>query len=239
MNEPMKLMFSQSIYAASAVRKEQIGCLRILADGRKFRYCYNGAVALITGVPIATPALAANHSNLAVVANTAVGSTTVNVTLGATAATANQYAGGFLGINAGAGIGQQFKIDSHPAASGTAACLIQLSEPVRVALTSAASKATLITPNGNLVVVSAAAAETPAGVTVCAVPINYYFWSQTGGDAFCAITGTPAIGSLLTNGAAELAIMGTDTTHNEPLVGILTREAVADAEAVPVRLVLD
>jgi hypothetical protein len=232
-------MFSQSIYAASAVRKEQIAALRILADGRKFRYCYNGAVALITGVPIASPDVVANHIGLAVVANTAVGSVTLNVTVGATAVTANQYAGGFVQINAGAGIGQQMKIDSHPANAGSLAMLLQLAEPVRVALTSAASKASLITPDGNLVVVSATSAETPSGVTVCAVPINYYFWSQTGGDGCCAITGTPAVSSLLSNGAAELAILGTDTAHSQPIVAQNTRTVGVDAEAGPIRLLLD
>ena len=98
MNEPMKLMFSQSIYQCSSVRKEQIGALRIMGDGRKFRYAKNGAVALITGVPTAAPDIVANHESVAPTANVAVGATTVTVTLGATAATADQYAGGFAQV---------------------------------------------------------------------------------------------------------------------------------------------
>ena len=237
MNEPMKLMFSQSIYAQSSVRKEQVGCLRVLADGRKFRYALNGAVALIHGVPTAQPDAVANHLNIAVQANTAVGSTSVPVTLGATAVTENYYAGGFLQINAGAGIGQQFKIESHPAHAGTGTLVVRLDgERVRVALTSAASKATLISPIGTQVVVAAAAAETPTGVTVCAVTAAYYFWLQTGGDACCAVTGTPAIGSQLTNGAAELAVQSAVT---DPIVGEVARTVGVDAEAKPVKLLLD
>lgn len=236
MNEPMKLMFSQSVYAGSAVRKEQIGAMRIFADGRKFRYAQNGAVALITGVPTAAPDLAANHLNIAVVANVAVGKKVVNVTLGATATTVDYYAGGFLQINAGAGIGNQYKIQSHAAHAGTGNLEIHLSEPIRVALTSAASKASLVSARGKAVVVAAAAAETPTGITVCPVTIAYYCWLQTGGDGCCAITGTPAIGSQLTNGVAELAVQSAVT---DPIVGILGRSIGVDAEAKPVELQLD
>src|SRR6185369_8356134 len=83
-----------------------------LSDGREVVLIQAGAVALSSGQLMQAPALVANHQNMAT-STAAAGATQVTVTLGATAATLNQYQGGYVIFNAGTGLGQTLKIASH------------------------------------------------------------------------------------------------------------------------------
>ena len=243
-NEGLKnLMFRQALQETSTVAKEALGTLRITDDGRKFRYAKNGAAALVGGNAVMAPAVVAHHINMAVVANVAAGKTSVTVTLGATAVTANQYAGGFLQINAGAGIGHQYKVASHPAHAGTGNLVVTLEEPVTLALASATSKASLIQNPYAAVVVTTGANVNVVGVAPYAVPASAFFWVQTGGLAAAEINGTPAVASNLFAAADGELDAGPDTTTGSPLaagpkVGYLMVIGVDD-EAKPVFLTLD
>ena len=75
-----------------------------LSDGREVTLVKNGAVALAPGKLVQDAAIVANHQNLATTAYTPYSANgnvpaSVTVTLGATAATANQYAGGYVIVN--------------------------------------------------------------------------------------------------------------------------------------------
>lgn len=230
-NEPMKVTFSQGIHEQSATQKEILGTLRILNDGRKFRYCKNGGVALVAGVPIKSPAFVANHVDEACAANVAVGSLTVTGTL-TTAATANQYKDGYLQINAGAGAGLQYQIDGNTA--GTT-CVIQLKEPIRVALTSATSKLSLVYNPWANVVASDATTVSPAGVPPIAVTASYYFWSQTGGISLTD-RGTTTIGQKLVNDNITMSVAAADTTMP---VAVALGGTGASGEYWPIVLTID
>lgn len=237
MNESQKMMFSQSIHAESLVQKEALGTLRVMADGRKFRYCRNGAVALAVGIPIQSAAAVANNINLATVANVARGATTVQVTNGGTAVMADQYAGGYLQINAGAGLGLQYLISSHTAeATGAGTITVSLAEPIRVALTSATSMCSLIYNPWASVVVAAAATTMPAGVPPIAVTASYYFWSQTGGVCCLLNTAAVAVGTQLACGAGVAAAVTAFTDH---VFGITYATAGVAANYKPAFLIID
>lgn len=116
------------------------------SDGRTFALIQNAGVALVAGNVIQGPvAIGANHTGL-VASTVAIGATSLTVTLGGTAVTANQYQGGFVIISAGTGLGQMFRIKSHPAATTVATCLLQLEDTVNVATLTSDSKATLVLP---------------------------------------------------------------------------------------------
>src|SRR5437773_343778 len=66
-----------------------LGERMVTKDGRSFRYCLNGAVALVAGNVIQAAAQIPNHLALTPVA-ASIGDTSITVALGATAATANQ-----------------------------------------------------------------------------------------------------------------------------------------------------
>lgn len=113
------------------------------SDGREFVLVQNAGTALAQGKLVQGPAQITNHQNLASTTQ-AVGDTTITVTLGGTLVTANQYAGGFLIINAGTGAGQTLKIASHPAqATTTGTVLVTLEDPIQVATLASDTKSSL------------------------------------------------------------------------------------------------
>lgn len=199
---PMKREWLQGIYETSATRREHLGALRIDDIGRKFRYAKAGAVALAAGYPQISLAPVANHSALTPSVAAAIGDTTVYITLGGTAATADYYEDGYLVVAAGTGIGHMYRIDSNEAQTATAGVVtIHLAEPIRVAWLVADTKIDLVNSIFRSLVVSTAVTDFVAGVSVTVVPINHYFWIQTGGPAPCIAT-TEAHGTQLAAGAA-------------------------------------
>lgn len=117
------------------------------ADGKIVTLVQNGGTALVSGVLVQAPAsIGANHTGLTL-STQAIGSTQITATLGGTAVTANQYAGGTLVISAGTGKGQTVKIASHPAQSTTTGTVVfTLEEPLSVATATTDSKGSLTLP---------------------------------------------------------------------------------------------
>lgn len=239
MNEPQKVTFSQGIHEESSVQKETLGALRILADGRKFRYTHNGGVALVAGVPLTAPDSVANHLDLVVTGGAAVGTSTVTATLGGTAATLNQYKDGYLQVSDGGaahGEGMQYLIDGNTAQTSTTGdVVLQLRENVRVVITAGTSKVSLIYNPFDMVVATTGGTDLPAGVPPIAVTISYYFWSQTGGMATSFCTNTLGEGIAITNGAALYAT----TSGTEPVVGWSFGYDGATGVTTPVFLTID
>ena len=230
-------MFRHSILETSTTQKEALGTLRILDDGRKFRYAKNGATPLVGGVICQALGTVANHNRIAV-ATTTAGKSAVTVTLGATAATENLYAGGYLQVTAGAnGIGMQYKIASHPAADASATLTVQLDEPLVYALTNGTHTVRLVHNQFTGLVVATAVAQPAVGVTPCPVPANAYFWLQTGGVANVQQTTTTALGGLIrADSAGRGAIVA---AYTAPIIGYMLGVAATAEEASAVMLVID
>lgn len=180
------------------------------AGDRVFALVQNGAVALVSGVLVQGPAsIGANHTGLTV-ATAPIGSTQITVTLGATAVTANQYAGGFVVISAGTGAGQTLEISSHPAAAASATVVLTLRDPLSVATLVTDSKASLTLPqygsvNGvdvttsGVVISPTTATGRTIGVTITPIPastatIPTYGFIQTVGPVACLNGAGTAIG---------------------------------------------
>jgi len=238
MNSPQKLMFSQGIYQASSVRKELLGAMRIMDRGRVLRYCQNGAVALVPGKPTQSPAGIANHQNCANVGTTtAVGSTQVTITLGATAVTADQYAGGQLLVNAGTGLAHQYEIESHPAIALSASGIITLKEPLRAALAATDTKLTLVYNEYAVNVVSTGSTTNPTGLPNNNVPIGYYYWTQTRGITGGFVTNALGVnvGLIL---AAAIFVTAT-SADTERIIAHAYAKAGVTNEYVPVKLFID
>lgn len=138
------------------------------SDGREFVLVQNAGTALVQGQLVQGPAQITNHSNLTT-STVAVGATTITVTAGGTLITANQYAGGYLIINAGTGIGQQLKIASHPSATSSGTCVITLEDAVQVATATASTKSCLrLNPFGS----QNGTDFRTSGVIVCPVTVS-------------------------------------------------------------------
>ena len=180
-------------------------------NGREFVLIQNAGTALASGRLVQGPVtIGANHTNLTC-ATAAIGATQLTVTLGGTAATANQYQGGYVVINAGTGVGQTLKIASHPAQTSTSGTLVlTLEDPLSVATAVADSKATLQlnpygSPNGadfrtsGCVVCPTTLTGPVIGVTAYPIPatsttVLSYGFIQTKGVVGCLNDAGTAIG---------------------------------------------
>lgn len=154
------------------------------SDYREFVLVQNGGSALVSGVLVQGPAtIGANHTGLAC-ATAAIGATEITVTLGGTAVTANQYAGGLAVVSAGTGKGQTLKIASHPAQSSTSGTVVlTLEDPLSVATNVSDSKVSLTlnpygSPNGTnvsthgVIINPTSATGSVIGVTYCPIPAS-------------------------------------------------------------------
>lgn len=128
----------------------------VSSDGREFILVLGGAANITQGLLVQSPANIANHANLATT-TAAIGATSITVTLGGTAATLNQYQGGFAVINAGTGAGQTLRIASHPAQTSTSGTVVlTLEDALTVATLSSDTKTSLVLDTCNGVIVSPA-----------------------------------------------------------------------------------
>lgn len=190
----------------------QVGQRFNTADYREVVLVQNGAVALVAGNLIQGPAsIGSTHTGLAVVTtNWPIGATSIQVTAGGTAVSANQYQGGFAVISAGTGIGQTLRIAGNSSATSSGTCTITLEDPLSVALTTATSKVSLtLNPYGSQygaalgthgVIISPTTATGPSiGVTLYPIPatstsVLSYGFIQTRGAVACLNDSTTAIG---------------------------------------------
>lgn len=176
-------------------------------DGREYRYVQVGsAAALIVGNLIQGPAEDTSESNIAVAA-AAVGDKVI-VTTTTLTVTVNEYAGGYIFVAITPGLGQIFKIKSHPAVTA-AALTIQLEDPIQVALTTTSRLDMVHDPyNGVIQHPGATPSGVVVGVAVNDISASQFGWIQVSGpvpildDGGIAV-GTQVIASNGTAGAVE------------------------------------
>jgi len=234
-----KEITTQQARTISATRQEALGAIGRGADGRLYRYGRAGAVNLAAGKVVVSKAVVANHQNMAVVAAVVAGATTITATLGGTAATEHQYAGGEVTINDSTGAGINYKVKGNSAQSATSGVVkIYLAEPVVVALATT-SKASLNVHAGDGVIVSpSAVAHVPYGVPNVAVTALYYAWFQYQGRCSVLSDGviTKGAGAILSDavdGAVEIEVAATVTTRVGRAI-----EATVDAKYYEIKLEL-
>jgi len=192
---------AQDVMSESTVQLHNLGEKCFSNDGRTFRYVKAGAVALVPGNVIQSPAVVANHVNLTPTAVSAVGATTVTVTLGATAVVANFYSNGMLVVEKGTGKGLSYKIKSHPAADSSATLVVTLEDPIVVA-TAGTITVSLVANmyKGVIACPVTTLTGTPVGAAVFPIAINNFGWICSRG-----LTGVLADG-IITQGTVGVAV---------------------------------
>lgn len=213
--------------ANTSTQMHKLGERAVTPDGRSFRYCKVGGTSLVPGKLYQAPAEVTNHQDLTPVA-AAIGDTTLTVTLGNTAATANQYAEGWVMVTVTPGQGYQYKIKSHPAASGSATLVLTLEDPIQVALTTSSRVDLVANPFSAVIVNPTTATAAPVGAAVYPVTNAQYGWLQVGGPACLLADGAVTVGTSLvasngTAGAVE-ALAGVQASVGVAMSGIATTE---------------
>lgn len=210
----------------SSAQNAPLGSRAVCLDGREFRYGLAGATTLDIGKLAQQPAAVANHAVQAVQAAAPVGSTQVSLTLGATLASVNQYAGGYLIIQDSVGAGASYLITGHPAAALSTTLVVNLAEPTTTALTTASRYSLVPNAFGNQVIAATTTVNLITGVPGIAVTNGFYGWFQVKGVAAVLGNGTPAqgsgvISSATTAGATDVEAAATVTQR----VGIIVNSA--------------
>lgn len=186
-------------------------------DGRIYRWGKAGAVDLDPGKLTVTPAAVANHLNRAATVAVAVGTFEVQVTLGATAATVDQYKDGYLTVNDATGEGISYLVEGNSAAASSGTLYVQLAEPIKVALVASTSEVSMhVNSLADVVISPGAVAHQAVGIPNVLVDDADYAWFQVQG--YCSTLsdgvigkGSGAIISDAVNGAVEVEVAGTVT----------------------------
>lgn len=204
------------------------------SDGREFVLVQNAGTALVAGKLVQGPADIANHIGTAVTAFTAYSANgnqpaQVTLTLGGTLVTANQYAGGYMVVQTGTGIGQTLKIASHPAANASASLLVTLEDSPAVSLDATSTVGMFANPYGSqngtdyrtegVVICPTTLTGRVIGVSMYAIPastatVASYGLVQTKGVVACLNDASTAIGldlmpSANTAGAVQTYVAAT------------------------------
>lgn len=221
----------QDDFISTATPAHRLGTRAVDQDGRVFRYVKAGAVDLVAGNVLQSPAIVANHLATTATA-TAIGLKTLTYTPGASTGTANQYADGFMQIDTTPGNGYTLSVASHPAIASSTAFTLTLKDPLQVALTTS-SRLGLIANKYNGVIQMPVTTATGClvGVATYIISANQYGWIGTWGQFSVLIAGTPALGAIVmapgaTAGAAEI-IVAAGTLIVAQIVGNMAQVGVA------------
>ena len=206
MGELVNIPWGQEKEVTTTRREHPLGARGMTPDGRCFRWAFSGE-AIGAGQLVMQKGAVANHDmDLATAAAGSVGDTTITVTLGATAATLNQYEDGALYTNDGTGEGHLYAIRSNPAADASGSLVLTLHEKIREATSTSDTLNGLIENDyKDVEIYDADDMDGPAlGVAPTEIANDSYFWLQTSGRAAVLIQGT------VVNGDAVEASQTTD-----------------------------
>lgn len=191
------------------------------SDGRELALVQNGAVALAAGVLVQAEAEVTAFQKLAMTVPTAqpatAGTTAVLVTNGSTVLNVNKYAGGYLIVASGTGIGQILKIASHQPAANAATFIVNLEDPIQTTL-DATSKVSLLQNPYNNVIISPATTATggPVGVSLYNIAASTAP-SFNGTTGALTTAGLAQYGLIVTHGPTSCLIDSTVTNVGYPL----------------------
>ncbi len=173
-----------------------------LSDGREVTLVQNGAVALAAGVLVQSPAEVTAFQKLAMTVPAAypatAGTFQVLVTNGSTVMAINRFAGGFLEVASGTGIGQMLKIASHTAGTNVGTILVTLEDAIVTTL-DATSKVSFIANIYDGVIITPATTATGVVAGATLYPLA----------ASTAATYDATSGALTTAGIAQYGLIVT------------------------------
>ena len=203
------------------------------SDGRELVLIANGVAALVPGTVIQSAAELTAFQALSMTVPALYPATAglyqILVTNGSTVLNVNQYAGGFLIVDSGTGLGQTLKISTHQAAANGATFVVTLEDPIQVTLT-ATSKITLVyNPYYNVITSTGTTATgAPVGITLypVAASVAPTYNATTGANV---TVGTQQYALLQTRGI--VGVLGDSTV---PAVGFPVAQGTAAAGAMGV-----
>jgi len=179
----------QGIFETSETQKLMVSAKLEFNDGRIYRYNRNGGViAAKSGLMNSGPAVNTDleaETQTTIGANVAVGDVEIIVLIQTGSALAeNAMAQGTVYVESAttAAFGDEYPIIASKLDDSDDTLLrLRLRYPIRTAWTGSTVITIKPSPNWNTVVFPTTAENAAVGVNKVAVPINYFYWGQTGG----------------------------------------------------------
>lgn len=208
-----------------------------------YRYGKVGASTISRGKLQTAPAPKTNHHNCAVASAVALGDKTITVTLGATAAVADEYAEGYITITDASLGGYSYRIKTHPAANSAASLTLTLYEPVQVVALTTSAKATLVHNTYNGVIEGTSQTIRLAGVAQVGATTGQYLWFKTRGVSPLLADQTITLGALMSPSTSVsgsvIEVSATFATAEKTMLVGDAFVAGVDTEKRPVRLTIE
>jgi len=229
--------FPQGLFVAQSNQQANLGIKAVSDNGEVFRLVKAGASALVAGTLQQAPAIVANHQDVAVAVAASIGAEEVTVTLGATAATLDQYAGGLLVVNDADGQGFSYRIDANPAADASGALLVKLDDKLEEALTTSSQVCLIPNIYNGVIINPATPSNVPVGVAIKDIPAGEFGWIQTRGPVSCLNDSGTAVGLGLAPSDAVAGALETVAATTNQVASAL--QAGVDTESRAVFLQID
>ena len=222
----------------STVQEHDLGARIESSDGRVFRYVRATPNAVAAGYLLQGTPEQTNHQARTVGTAAAVGATVVEFAVGATAAGANKYAGGYLVITGTPGTGYTYKIKGHGPINSSGAAIINLEDPIEVALTTSSTVDLVANPFAECGLSPVTATGPIVGVSNDALTAGRYGWVQSGGAVGVRAQGALVVGASLIASDAGVGSAQMFKTGSEAVIGYAVT-GVATGETGAVHLTID
>lgn len=220
-------IFDEMPLTADTNQEYPLGFRAETRDGRVFRYGEANAT-IAAGNLCRARDIIGNHTAMSVQAAAAAGSKEVSVTLGATAASADQYEQGYLVIGTAAGAGHAYLVDTHPAANSGSTLTVTLGEEVRVALTTDSNANLVANPWKEIELSTTTQTSMIVGVAAVAMTDGQFGWFQTRGVASALAGEAITSGQAITVDAGSNGRIQALDSAGEPEIGYALQAGVDD-----------
>ena len=234
---PAQLNTSADIFNPTADQKHALGLELDLNDatGRKFRYCKNGAEALIKAEFVQTPAHDAQSiASTIQTGNEAYGATAGAMTFDVIVATGsgistNSLKDGWLIISdGGTAMGDMYLIKSNKWTTSDTILSVTIADAggLRNAIAATDDASFIPSMYRDVIVTTEVPAGGPVGVPLVGVTANYYFWAQYRGycpvltdDTDTIVVGDPVMLSVDNTAASDGHVALVDGSADDFIVG--------------------
>ncbi len=229
------LLADRDIWHPTIDKKFPLGAIADSRDGRRWRYCENGAADLAVALLNCSSSVVTDWELIAKVPAVAVKakSFTINSALG-TALVSGDLIDGYLTVEDAAGEGNMYLIKDHTIGTLQTIHLAD-SGGIMTAWESATTEITLTKNKYKDVIICAIdATGVITGVNMTAVTTDYFFWSQVRGP--CPVkdsagTDTVVVGDMVMAGAVTAGTVGIpDGDATDVLVGYCISAAATNSD---------
>jgi len=237
----LKRSWNQGLYEVSNSLLEPIGALRILEDGRKFRYARTGS-SLAMGIATEGSVLAHADWTVTTLPDIAQWASAFTMTPGNNVTVEeNTFKYGYFQQSEGTGLGNNVRVMGSGREVGGTVLPVKLEDGLPVAATTGGgAKGTIFTNDYSYIIIATTITNPVLGVTIiAATAASQYMWVQTGGVACCAVEGTSAIGVALIAHTDNGQLSESAMAATSPIVGHVHAVDNADEKYYPVKLTID